>query len=254
MSDFDHLLTSALSKPERPLLSSLIDTILVFIAPLDNACKKTVQMDLILQKSALARLSHATGLGLSSEDEEKPALFKVKAGITQIAADLPQMLDTNQHAALKTKIAQLIEAHNSAKQAPIVLPDTPFDVFLSYTRHDKSLMLALVDRLSHLGISVWNDEAIPGGARFETLINHHIDLAKAVIVLWTRNSILSDWVRYEAGRAHRFNKHIPLRTNDLDLDHVPAPYPAVLDIVEWENDEKLVLALLDKGIEIPSRA
>jgi len=58
----------------------------------------------------------------------------------------------------------------------------------------------------------------------------------------------SDWVVYEAGRAHRQGKLIPVRVPPLPADTIPAPYPAVLHIIEHGDDEELLRALREKGV------
>ena len=45
--------------------------------------------------------------------------------------------------------------------------------------------------------------------------------ARAVIVVWTENSINSDWVHSEAGRAHADRKLIPVKTKGLAYTDIP---------------------------------
>src|SRR5262249_42693854 len=48
--------------------------------------------------------------------------------------------------------------------------------------------------------------------------------ARAVISIWTPNSIRSDWVRAEAGRAKADGKLIPLKTPDVAYAYIPLPF------------------------------
>jgi adenylate cyclase len=47
--------------------------------------------------------------------------------------------------------------------------------------------------------------------------------ARAVITIWTPNSIKSDWVRAEAGAAKAAGKLIPVKTHDLAYADIPLP-------------------------------
>jgi hypothetical protein len=48
--------------------------------------------------------------------------------------------------------------------------------------------------------------------------------ARAVISIWTSNSIRSDWVRAEAGRAKNEGKLIPVKTPDVAYADIPLPF------------------------------
>lgn len=58
----------------------------------------------------------------------------------------------------------------------------------------------------------------------------------------------SDWVVYEADRAHRQGKLISVCVPPLPTEKIPAPYPAVLHIIEHGDDEELLRALRDKDV------
>jgi hypothetical protein len=48
--------------------------------------------------------------------------------------------------------------------------------------------------------------------------------ARAVITIWTKNSVQSDWVRAEAGRAKADGKLIPVKTPELTYGDIPLPF------------------------------
>ena len=58
----------------------------------------------------------------------------------------------------------------------------------------------------------------------------------------------SDWVVYEADRAHKQGKLIPVRVPPLPAEKIPAPYPAVLHIIEHGDEAELLRALREKGV------
>src|SRR5438045_5935700 len=72
------------------------------------------------------------------------------------------------------------------------------DVFVSYAREDQDKARLLAGALAAQGWSVWWDRHIPLGKSFDRVIEEEIASAKCVVVLWSRHSVDSDWVRSEA--------------------------------------------------------
>ncbi len=118
-----------------------------------------------------------------------------------------------------------------------------FDVFLSYAREDRDKAETLATVLINAGVSVWWDRELLSGDRFDELIRAKLDAAGAVIVLWSENSISSDWVKFEASRAHEQNKLIPVRSKELDPSKIPPPYVAVLHTIMLEDQAALLASL-----------
>jgi hypothetical protein len=117
------------------------------------------------------------------------------------------------------------------------------DVFISYSRDDRSQCAGVAEKLKSLGFDVWFDARLQSGTSFDAEIEEQIRAAKAVLVLWSPRSVKSSWVRNEATLGQRrnvlvsaqiapcelpiqfINTHTePLRANDL-RDDDPA----------WEN-------------------
>ena len=72
------------------------------------------------------------------------------------------------------------------------------DVFVSYSRSDKARVAPLVAALEAEGWSVWWDPAIAPGQQFDRMIADELERARAVLVVWTADSVESRWVRGEA--------------------------------------------------------
>ena len=72
------------------------------------------------------------------------------------------------------------------------------DVFVSYARKDKARVAPLVAALEAQGWSVWWDPAIDPGQQFDQLIADELERARAVLAVWTPDSVESRWVRGEA--------------------------------------------------------
>lgn len=75
------------------------------------------------------------------------------------------------------------------------------DVFVSYDRRDRDLAEKVVAALTEQGLTVWWDDRITPHETWDKTIEREVDNAKKVLVLWTKHSVESDWVRTEAGAA-----------------------------------------------------
>lgn len=83
-------------------------------------------------------------------------------------------------------------------------------VFLSYDRDDQTLARKIADLLEAAGHSVWWDRHIKGGAQFSEQIDHALEGAEAVVVLWSKRSIASPWVRDEAAVGRDSGRLVPV--------------------------------------------
>lgn len=92
------------------------------------------------------------------------------------------------------------------------------DVFVSYKAEDRRRVQALVHALEADGLSVWWDAHIGGGDDWRDQIQHHLDDAKCVIVVWSKRSIGPEghFVRDEASRAQRRHAYLPVRIDKVD--------------------------------------
>jgi len=84
------------------------------------------------------------------------------------------------------------------------------DIFISYAREDESRVNDLARELERLGWSVWYDRNIGTSAEFDEKIEQELDSALCVVVVWSRSSVSSRWVRAEAGAADDQGKLIPI--------------------------------------------
>lgn len=87
-------------------------------------------------------------------------------------------------------------------------------VFVSYARPDELWARAVIERLEAVGFKTWWDGLIPGGERFGSQIAEALDSASAVVVLWSKNSLKSDWVQDEASVGRDQRRLIPLRSEE----------------------------------------
>ena len=83
-------------------------------------------------------------------------------------------------------------------------------LFLSYSHSDDAKARRIASALEEAGYTVWWDALIEGGATFAKSIGSALESADAVIVMWSANSVESDWVRDEAAQGRDRQCLIPI--------------------------------------------
>ena len=98
------------------------------------------------------------------------------------------------------------------------------DIFISYSKADHALALKLSAFLESEGWTVWWDKNLGAADLYRDEIMKQLAVARAVVAIWTENSVKSDWVRAETGRAKADGKLIPVKTPDLTYADIPLPF------------------------------
>ncbi len=98
------------------------------------------------------------------------------------------------------------------------------DIFISYSKTDHALALKLSAFLESEGWTVWWDKSLAAADLYRDEIMKQLVAARAVITIWSPNSVRSDWVRAEAGRAKADGKLIPVKTPELTYADIPLPF------------------------------
>jgi len=109
------------------------------------------------------------------------------------------------------------------------------DVFVSYSRNDKTLVAPLVAAIKARGWSVWWDPSITAGQEFDDQIEAELLAACAVLVVWTPASVVSRWVRGEARDAAERDILVPVRFGNARLP-IDARAIQTTDLDEWGED------------------
>lgn len=89
------------------------------------------------------------------------------------------------------------------------------DVFLSYSREDQVTARRFAEGLQREGFDVWWDQALTIGEAFDKITENALDEARAVVVLWSRTSVDSCWVRAEATQTQASGRLAPVHTSTL---------------------------------------
>ena len=111
------------------------------------------------------------------------------------------------------------------------------DIFISYASEDRPEAEQLAHALESQRWSVWWDRSIPVGKSFATVIQEELNEAKCVAVIWSKNSVKSQWVHAEIKDAQENGTLFPL---NIDGSKLPLPYNTMhtADFSSWSGDVK----------------
>jgi hypothetical protein len=109
------------------------------------------------------------------------------------------------------------------------------DIFISYASEDRDAARELACAIGATGRSVWWDRQILAGQVFDQVIEHELMSAKCVVVLWSKHSLMSEWVRNEAAVASERGVLIPAL-----IEAVKPPLEfrrkQTADLIGWHGD------------------
>lgn len=90
------------------------------------------------------------------------------------------------------------------------------DLFISYASEDRPWAKILAEALRQEKWDVWWDRTIPAGRRYHKVIEDALEEARCVLVVWSHNSVESDWVRAEAGSGMARDALVPVSIDDSE--------------------------------------
>jgi TIR domain len=111
-------------------------------------------------------------------------------------------------------------------------------VFLSYDHEDSDRAATIARALEGHGHAVWWDRHIHGGAEYNSEIEGAVDRSDAVVVLWSKSSVRSAWVRDEAAEGRDRGKLIPVL-----IDRIKPPMGfrqyQTIDAAGWSGGRRI---------------
>jgi TIR domain len=122
------------------------------------------------------------------------------------------------------------------------------DVFVSYSRLDRALAEELARLLKSSGFDVWWDHDLLGTTSYRDQIKKKLAEAKAVIVIWSVDSVESAWVIDEAEEAKSQKKLVPARAPGFDFKHIPLGFRQ-FSTDPIDKPELIVRSLAALGVE-----
>lgn len=111
------------------------------------------------------------------------------------------------------------------------------DIFISYSRSDRTVARHLAQRFEAENFTVWWDAALHSGETFDEVIERNLRAARAVVVLWSPRSVASRWVRAEATLADRLGKLAPVVIEECERPII-FQLTHTTDLTEWNGDDE----------------
>ena len=110
-------------------------------------------------------------------------------------------------------------------------------IFLSYTRAEMAEARKIITLLEQAGMEVWWDGLLEGGVAYLPTTEAALEGADCVVVLWSKLSVESNWVRDEAQSGRERGCLVPL---SLDGTMPPLGFRQIqlIDISGWNGDPK----------------
>ncbi|MFZ1106061.1 MAG: caspase family protein [Hyphomicrobiaceae bacterium] len=109
------------------------------------------------------------------------------------------------------------------------------NVFVSYSKGDRARVEPLATALRGRGWNVFWDAKLEVGKEWRPVIEQRLKMADCVLAVWSRNSVHSDWVKYEVSRATQKGILVP-----VTIDGTPPPriFDGVqtADLKDWVGD------------------
>lgn len=89
------------------------------------------------------------------------------------------------------------------------------DIFFSYASEDRGRIIPLVRALETKNWSIFWDRVIPPGKTWRQVIGAELKRCRCMIVVWSKNSVDSEWVQEEAEEGKRRNILVPVLIDDV---------------------------------------
>ena len=109
------------------------------------------------------------------------------------------------------------------------------DIFLSYNREDQAAARRFAEAFKAQGFDVWWDTTLRAGEAYDQVTEKALREAKAVVVLWSKKSVESRWVRAEATLADRNKTLVPCMIEPCERP-IMFELTQTADLCHWAGD------------------
>jgi predicted ATPase len=109
-------------------------------------------------------------------------------------------------------------------------------LFISYNRQDREIARRIKNALENqLQCETWWDEDIHAASQWNQAIDDALKNARCVVVLWSTNSVTSDWVLQEAAVGRTLGKLMPVQ---IDSCNIPSSFTHLQTpkLHNWQGD------------------
>lgn len=128
------------------------------------------------------------------------------------------------------------------------------DIFVSYSRDDQAVARRFADAFAAAALDVWWDATLRSGEAYDEVTENALRTAKAVVVLWSKKSVTSRWVRAEATLADRNKTLVPVM---IEVCERPIMFELTqtADLIHWRGaaDDGAWRAFLDDVLRFVGR-
>ncbi len=109
------------------------------------------------------------------------------------------------------------------------------DIFLSYNREDQAAARRFAEAFKAQGLDVWWDTTLRAGEAYDEVTETALREAKAVVVLWSKQSVASRWVRAEATLADRNKTLVPCMIEPCERP-IMFELTQTAELSHWQGD------------------
>jgi len=111
------------------------------------------------------------------------------------------------------------------------------DIFLSYNREDQAQARLFAEAFEAQGFKVWWDVGLRTGEAYDEVTETALRTAKAVVVLWSKKSVVSRWVRAEATLADRNKTLVPCMIEPCERP-IMFELTQTAELSHWRGDQQ----------------
>jgi tetratricopeptide (TPR) repeat protein len=115
-----------------------------------------------------------------------------------------------------------------------------YDIFLSHSSKDKTIVRTIAERLRSDGLKVWFDDwEIKPGDSIPAKIEDGLERSRVLVLFMSKNAFGSDWAQLESGTFHfcdplnKERRFIPLRLDDTPIKGSLAQFL----YIDWRHDD-----------------